>query len=110
MIKWLRRFEEDVINQNVTLGDGQQLQLGLREVRLYELTFPKQAVKEVVGLLGDQPMGKWNKYKTTLRKALRLKPVPKPHPKQAMLPHDHVGTHLIGIKEDRDNEDGTEHI
>ena len=109
--KWLRRFEEDILTQYATMPDGSQLQLGLREVRLYELAFPKEAEQSVTNLLGNsQDMGKWNKYKNLLRKALGLRNCIPTNSKDKSIDRLHVGVHTIGVKDDRENEDGSEHI
>lgn len=107
----LRRFQEDLELARVAVNDGDTLGVGVREVKLYEVAVPKQAMGALLGYIGnDQDLGKWTKFKSMLRTALRLKKLPKVEPQSQRMYRPHVGIHYIGIKEDKNNDDGTEHI
>ena len=96
-----------------------QVRMGVGEVKLYKLMFPKDQLNNVMGLIGEDP-GYVEKYPEVaskvswIRKLLKLKEAPKP---TRIFPHmmpnkfnKAVAVIPIGTREDEVGDDGSENI
>ena len=116
--KFNRRYLEDLENIGLSYkkdGVDYQIQLMPRKIELIELVFPKEHLENIMNLVGDnEPSGinsdgsnaggvKW--YKKLRNFILKMIPQMEPIPifeldKTKQIPREHVGVHVLGIKND----------
>ena len=116
--KYNRRFFEDLENIGMSYnkdGVDYQIQLIPRKIELIELIHPEDQLENILNLVGDDlPSGinsdgtnkggvKW--YKGIRNFILKMIPQMKPVPifekdKTKQIPREHVGVHVLGIKND----------
>lgn len=105
-----------------TKGKG-VLQVSVRPIQLYEVVFPKEHLSSIVNTMGGKNIGQpfstalWlKKYIKIIQKFLKLKEVNgKEFPIDENAPglpchFENIGLIGLGIKEDKNFEDGTEYI
>lgn len=88
------------------------LQLGVRPVQLWEFFFPAEHLDVVRNSLSIDPRHDNSIGIKSLRKLLKAKKLPplKCNNKLATYKSDHVAFSLVGIREDKRREDGTEFL
>ena len=109
--KWLKFSHK-------TEGDG-MLNVMANPVQLVEIIFPKEHLDCMINTLGGEELlkgqpsvGYLRKYIKWFQKLAKLKPIKITKPETLKLPinNEHVEIIGLGIKEDKDFEDGTEYI
>jgi len=116
--KYVRRFKEDMEMRTLSYKkDGQDylIQLIPRTMEIVELVFPEEHLQNVLNLVGDdEPSGinsdgsnkcgvKW--YKKLRNFILKMIPNVEPVPifekdNSKQIPREHIGVHVLGIKND----------
>jgi len=102
---WLDKFVNDLQAQYVNWKDDNGrdilLQLGVREIKLLDIAFPREQIDKVIGYLGPfRSSGISNLRLAALRKILGLKKLDYNRPIRQTLPRRYVDTFLVGYKPD----------
>ena len=88
------------------------LQLGVRPLELWEITFPEQVLPNILGMIAPEN-NSWDssltKYVKLLRRFMGWKEIPEYKPGFFPMRKD-IEVLGLGIKEDRKNADGIEQI
>lgn len=101
------RYYKYRYKKGVPKGD---IQLAVRPVQLLEIVFPEEHLQDILAVVPVVDTKRLKPFTKTLRKLLKLKPVPERKRTDMIISsvHRHVALHGIGIKEDEKDKDGIE--